>query len=95
MEFVISGIVLGIVTGIFPGLCLANLSDNTKKFYKIIIVVITIIIFSVICGIGLKSENDNFNNGYCVECGTKYEAISHKNSQTYYECPKCHFGCWY
>ena len=95
MEFVISGIVLGVIAGIVPGLCLANLSDNTKKCHKIIIVITTIAVFSVICGIGLKCENDNFNNGYCIKCGTKYEAITHKNSQTYYECPNCHFRCWY
>lgn len=95
MEFLISGVILGIIAGGFPGLCLANLSDNTKKSHKIMIVIATIVIFSVICGIGLKSENDNFNSGFCVGCGTKYEAITHENNQTYYECPNCHFGCWY
>lgn len=95
MKFIISGIVLGIIAGVFPGLCLANMFDDTKKSHKVIIVIITIAIFSIICGLELKSDNYNFNNGYCVQCGTKYEAITHKNSQTYYECPNCHFGCWY
>ena len=95
MEFVISGIILGIISGCLPGLGIANLFDNTKKSHEIIIIIATIAIFSIICGLGLKSENDNFNSGYCVECGTKYKAITHKNSQTYYECPNCYFGCWY
>ena len=40
-------------------------------------------------------EVKNFNNGYCIECGTKYEAINHSHGRTYYECPSCYFGCYH
>lgn len=98
MRFIIEGITLGIISGVFPGVCYANLLDCTKKSHKVIVVGITIIILSIACTAALKKENNNFNNfnnGYCVECETEYEAITHKNNQTYYECPKCHYGCWY
>ena len=93
MDCIIGGIILGVIAGGFSGSSLANMFDDTRKSHKVIIVVVTIAIFSIICGLGLESENYNFNNGYCVRCGAKYEAITHKNNQTYYECPNCHFGC--
>lgn len=41
-------------------------------------------------------ETHNFNNGYCINCGAKYEAISRsRNGQTYYECPNCYYGTYY
>lgn len=42
-----------------------------------------------------KMEYDTFNHGYCYKCGTKYNAVSRKASQTYYECPNCYYGTYF
>lgn len=94
MAFIIGGCILGILGGSFLGLCFANMFADIPNPCKIIIIIISIISLSIICGLGLESENYNYNNGYCIKCGAEYEAITHKN-RTYYECPNCHFGCWY
>lgn len=60
-----------------------------------------LIFLGVVCFIGLLFlmsfwESSQWNNGYCINCGTKYEAISRThNGQTYYECPNCYYGCYY
>lgn len=93
--FIIVGTFLGIISGGFIGLLIANVYEDAKISHKIIIILISIIIFSCLCTMGLKSDNDSFNNGYCIRCDTKYEAITHKNGQTYYECPNFYYGIWY
>lgn len=40
-------------------------------------------------------ETRHFNNGYCYNCGTKYQALSRSQAGTYYECPDCYFGTYY
>ena len=63
-----------------------------KTRYKILIA-----IFIIVLIIALFYNNYQlWNDGYCIKCGTKYEAISRGNgSETYYECPNCRFGLWY
>lgn len=89
---IIGSIIIGIMVGGFSGLYFAIMFD--KKIYKILIISLSIITVSLFTMIGMKSEINNFNNGYCIRCGTKYEIVTHKNSQTYYECPDCYFGIW-
>lgn len=95
MEFVIGGIILGIISGGFIGLCISAIFDIKSSSCKYTTWIISIAIFSVICACGLKCEYDNFNNGYCIKCDTKYEAITYRHGETYYECSNCHYGCWY
>ena len=95
MYYIVDGILLGVLSGGFCGILIANTFDNNSNLKKFVIICATISIFSLICVFGLKSQHDNFNGGYCPRCGTKYEAIQHKNSETYYECPNCYFGTWY
>lgn len=90
---IISGGMLGIFTGGFLGLCISSCFSNQKS--KIAITILFIIIFSFFITLGLYSDKKIFNDGYCVECGTKYDAITHKQGQTYYECPNCHYGVWH
>lgn len=61
----------------------------------IIIIAVFVFVISFITIVAeCRNNQDNFNNGYCIKCGTKYEAISHQG-KTYYECPNCYFGCWH
>lgn len=92
-NLIISGGMLGIFIGGLLGLCISGCFSNQKS--KIAITILFIIIFSFSITLDLYRNKTNFNDGYCVECGTKYEAITHKQSQTYYECPNCHYGVWY
>ena len=93
MEFIIGGSLVGLFLGGFFGIIFSvNMQNKIKKVIVIFgCIIITGFIFTAI----LKSESDNFNNGYCPYCETKYEAIQRKNSQTYYECPNCYYGTWY
>lgn len=93
MEFIVGGCFLGIIIGGFLGLMFTVNMRN--KAIKIITICFCIVISSLIFTVMFKSESDNFNNGYCPYCETKYEAIQRKNSQTYYECPNCYYGTWY
>ncbi|MEG1994882.1 MAG: hypothetical protein RR255_00420 [Bacilli bacterium] len=97
MEYnvIIGSLILGVISGGCCGLLFANLYDNTNLFKKIRIVSITILIFSIICYFGLKSDMTTFNNGICPNCNIKYNALQHENSDTYYECPNCYLGVWY
>ena len=90
---IIGGGILGTLAGGFFGLCISNCFSNKKS--KIAITILSIIALSFFITLGLYSDKTNFNDGYCVECGTKYDAITHKQGQTYYECPNCHYGIWY
>lgn len=92
---IIGGIILGFITGVIIGAIIIDMFRPSKSIYGNIIMIITITLFSAICTLGLTTESESFNNGYCIECGTKYEAITHRNGHTYYECPNCYFGIWH
>lgn len=92
-SLIISGGMLGTFIGGLLGLCMSGCFSNQKS--KIAITILFIIIFSFFITLGLYSDKTNFNDGYCIECGTKYDAITHEQSQTYYECPNCHYGVWH
>lgn len=92
-----NGLIMGIFIGVFIGgfLGLLYSSDCKKRWSKIITTILFIIAFFCIAGFGFSSQEKSFNNGICPQCNTKYKAIEHKNSDTYYECPNCYFGTWY
>lgn len=92
-NLIISGGMLGIFIGGLLGLCISGCFSNQKS--KIAITILFIIIFSFSITLDLYRDKTNFNDGYCVECGTKYDAITHKQGQTYYKCPNCHYGVWH
>lgn len=97
-QALLDGIIVGSIPGIFFGIIVVAIMGllMTKKnwFIKAITFIIVNIIFIGICFGGLRSERINFNNGYCIRCGAKYQAIQHQRNQTYYECPECYFGTW-
>lgn len=93
MEILIGSLFLGCLTGGFLGLIWSTVVESKKA--KFAIITIFIFVFFLFIYVGMSSENKNFNNGYCVQCGTKYEAITRRNGQTYYECPNCHCGTWH
>lgn len=63
---------------------------------KILLTILLVILFfTVIFGL-CYFESYLFNNGFCINCGEKYVAVSRsKNGQTYYECPSCYFDCYH
>ena len=92
-----NGLIMGIFTGVFVGGFLGLLwSSNCNKLWS---KALTIMGFMIVCfciaGFGFSGQETSFNNGICPQCNTKYEAIQHKNGDTYYECPNCYFGTWY
>ena len=93
MEILIGSLFLGCLTGGFLGLIWSTVVESKKaKFATITIFICAFFLF--IYG-GMSSEVKSFNNGYCTQCGTKYEAVTRRNGQTYYECPNCYLGIWH
>lgn len=93
MEILIASLFLGCLTGGFLGLIWSTTVESKKA--KFAIITIFICAFSLFIYGGMSSEDKSFNNGYCVQCGTKYEAITRRNGNTYYECPNCYYGTWH
>ena len=93
----INGLIMGILTGVFVGGFLGLLWSclYTEWWSRVITVIGFMIVFFFISGFGISIQETSFNNGICPQCNTKYEAIQHKNNETYYECPNCYFGIWY
>lgn len=65
-----------------------------KLLARALIALTIVSLFVGVVFLGNRNCEKNFNNGYCLQCGTKYQAIEHKNYMTYYECPECYFGTW-
>ena len=91
---IIDGIFIAITAGGFVGLIISNFINPKKRLSKVIIYLATCGIFFLIASVGLSAEEINFNKGYCVWCGTRYQAVERHRSSTYYECPECRFGVW-
>ena len=94
MFYIIGGGFLGLLAGTFGYMSIFS-SGNLNIFQKVGLSLLLWSALSLICGLGIKGDVENFNDGNCKYCGTKYEAITHKNSSTYYECPECFYGTWY
>ena len=93
MEILIASLFLGCLTGCFLGLIWSTVVESKKA--KFVIITMFIFAFFLFIYVGMSSEDKSFNNGYCIQCGTKYEAITHRNGDTYYECPNCYYGTWH
>lgn len=93
MSTLIASLVLGSLVGGSIGFIWSMLLES--KIARFIITAMFIFAFSLFIYVGMSSENKSFNNGYCVQCGMKYEAITHRNGNTYYECPNCYYGTWH
>lgn len=93
MDTLIASLVLGCIAGGFIGLMWSTFEESIKA--KLAIITISIFVFSLFIYVGMSFEDKSFNNGYCIRCGTKYEAITHRNGQTYYECPNCYYRVWH
>ena len=89
----IMGVFVGVVAGGFLGLLWSTICGKWRS--KIITVIVFMAAFFCIGGFGFSAQEEAFNDGVCPRCITKYEAIQHKNTSTYYECPNCYFGTWY
>ena len=93
MYILIASLGLGSLVGGFIGLIWSALFES--KIEKFAITAMFIFAFSLFIYVGMSSEDKSFNNGYCIQCGTKYEAITRRNGNTYYECPNCYYGTWH
>lgn len=93
-------IICGLVLGSTVGLVIFWLLDVfvfKQRGWKEITISVTIMLACVIASTAFmvhaaNLENRNFNDGYCIQCGIKYEALTHYYGATYYECPNCYFG---
>lgn len=94
MDILISSLFLGCLAGSFIGLLIWS-TFAESKIAEFITITMFIFVFSLLIYVGMSSEDKSFNNGYCIQCGTKYEAITRRNGNTYYECPNCYYGTWY
>lgn len=79
--------------------CLVNLlfisfiwSSEAKFFIKLITSIILIAFGTFIFTVMIVEEENQWNNGYCVNCETQYQAISYYRGNTRYECPSCHYA---
>lgn len=96
MNTLITSLFLGCIAGGFIGLICSTSVESIKE--KLAIITISIFCIFLISCFGMSFESKSFksfNNGYCIQCGTKYEAITYRNGQTYYECPNCYYGTWH
>lgn len=85
-------IIMGTILGLLAGRVFVYFLDRGIGVW----VALPILMAVILVGLTLvPSDESEFNNGYCIKCGAKYEAVDHRNNQTYYECPECHYGTWY
>lgn len=93
MKILFCSLLIGIMAGGFPGILWSGFCKH--KLSKFLCTSLMILVFTLFAYGGISSELTSFNNGYCIRCGTKYQALTHRDSQTYYECPNCHYGVWH
>lgn len=88
----IMAVIMGAILGCIAGRAFVRFLDGGLGMW----IAFPILIVAILAGLMLiPGDESEFNNGYCIKCGAKYEAIDHRNNQTYYECPECHYGTWY
>ena len=83
------GVVMMILGGFLPTLSI--ISSDMTKIKKLFVEILMLIAIFLFCGFGSSQEDKNWNGGYCVECGTKYECIgkSRTSAEYDYSCPNC------
>ena len=62
--------------------------------FSILAVALVVALTIHLCSIYVEEQEKVWNNGYCIKCGTPYQAISYWKGSTRYECPNCHFAMW-
>jgi len=75
--------------------CIIAGSEYLCKSSKVISIIVIFISSFLFVYAGIGSQEKAFNNGYCIKCNTKMNAIEHHRGNTYYECPNCYFGTWH
>lgn len=95
MHILIGSVMIGVVVGSFLGLMIGNNASRPRWWKTCIAIILCMTVFAAISYAGMSSEKTSYNDGDCYNCGEKYEAITHKRGQTYYECPECRYGTWY
>lgn len=88
MEYVISGVALGLPFGGFIGIMFCSLAST--KIGKIIAVVLSIVIATLGFTFITKLENEKWNDGYCPNCEVHWELRGARKSSKIYVCPKCY-----
>ena len=76
---VIYGATIAILVGGFFGI--AIWSSQMKSWKKVLVQLLLCLVFFCIAGFGMSAEETSFNNGYCIRCGTHYQAIQHQSTQ--------------
>lgn len=99
IEFIFIGILFSVIAGGFIALCIVNaiIEDNKPTEKWIIGTILTLTIGFSISGLILlqnKSDNEEWNNGYCTECNKPYKLtdVKHHNNgdyEYYYTCDNC------
>ena len=89
-EYLFPGFILSTLFNCLFILMIAN--SKIKIILKIFWSIVLIIFFTIIFACMFNLENKQWNNGYCLRCGTPYQAISYSHGSTRYECPKCHYA---
>lgn len=87
---IIMGITMSILIGGFFGIALwCNWETHFIK--KLITQIVMCGLIFLFVAIGYSGQDKNWNNGYCIECGTKYECVgkSRSTSEYFYSCPNC------
>lgn len=99
VEFIIMAISFSVIVGGFIALCIVNtIIENSKPTIKWIVG----IIFALVIGCSIselillqnKSDDEEWNNGYCTECNKPYKLtdVEHHNNgdyKYYYICDNC------
>lgn len=86
----IEGAFLTILVGGFISVIVwANYKAHIVKKSLVVLAIFTVLF--LFTSVAASGEDMNWNNGYCTECGTKYQAIGKTRSgaSTYYSCPNC------
>lgn len=66
------------------------------KISKIVLTSIIFVGFFTLTFFMYQDQGKYFNHGFCIKCGTKYEAVDRTwIGTTYYECPECYYGCYF
>ena len=86
-------IVAGLMTLLLG--CMVAGSEYLCKSSKVISIIAIFILSFLFVYAGISGQEKDFNNGYCIKCNTKMQAIEHHRANTYYECPNCYFGTWH
>lgn len=82
------GIIMTIILATLP--TIGIMSSEMRKRTKFITEILMIAIIFFILTVGYSCEDSNWNDGYCIECGTKYECIGRSRTGEYdYCCPNC------